>query len=198
MDFQELVAEVVDITKRPDKVTSIESAVKTATLKAHHSDYFFNDLVEVAVEFDYARYLQTFDPKQVVPRYRQVKYVRIWEGGMHGMPGNFLEHIQVEAALDNYGYQRSDVFYMAGQFLQTRTSSPLCKVLFGCYVHPLVTPSENYSSWIADEYPGAIVYEAARTIFLQIGYQEQSRSMQALVAEQYAALGLSNVDSVPT
>jgi|SRR5690554_3396613 len=198
MDFQELVAEVVDITKRPDKVTSIESAVKTATLKAHHSDYFFNDLVEVAVEFDEPRFIQTFDPKQVVPRYRQAKYMRVWEGDINGYPKDFLEHIQVEAALDNYGYTRTNVFYMAGQFLQIRGAMPVEKVLFGCYVHPLVTPSENYNSWIADEYPGAIVYEAARTIFLQIGYQEQSRSMQALVSEQYAALGLSNVDSVPT
>lgn len=198
MNFTELVAEVVDITKRPDLTSSIESAVKAATLKAHQSDYFFNDLIEVAVEFDEARYIQTFDPKQVVPRFRQAKYIRIWEGGIDGYAKDFLEHIQIEAALDNYGCTRTDVFYMAGAFLQIRGTAPVEKVLFGAYQHPLITPEASYKSWIADEYPWAIIYEAARTVFLQIGYQEQSRSMQSLTGEQYAVLGISNVDAVPT
>lgn len=198
MNFTELVAEVIQITKRPDLATATESAVKAATLKAHQSDYFFNDLIEVAVEFDEPRFIQTFDPKQVVPRFRQAKYIRIWEGDVNGYAKEFLEHIQIEAALDNYGHIRTNVFYMAGAFLQIRGTQPVEKVLFGAYQHPLVTPSENLNSWIADEYPWAIVYEAARTIFLQVGYQEQSRAMQALVGEQYSVLGLSNVDSVPT
>lgn len=198
MTFQELVDEVTSITKRPDKVAAIESSVKAATLKAHQSDYYFNDLIEVAVEFDAARYIQTFDPKDVVPRYRQSKYMRIWEGDINGYAKNFLEHIQIEAALDNYGYIKTDVFYMAGAFLQIRGTSPVSKVLFGAYQHPLIVPAASYSSWIANEYPWAIIYEAARVLFLQIGFQEQSASMRSLVQEEFVILGISNVDAVPT
>lgn len=198
MDFSELVAEVINITKRPDLATSTESHTKAAILKAHQSDFFFNDLVEVAVEFDTPRYIQTFDPKQIVPRFRQAKYMRIWEGDVNGYPKDFLQHIQIEAALDHYGYTKTNVFYMAGQFLQIRGTAEVTKVLFGAYQHPLVTPKESLVSWIADEYPWAIIFEAARTLFLQIGYQEQSSSMRSLVAEQYGVLSLSNVDSVPT
>lgn len=199
MNFQELKAEVLEITKRPDLDSRITSAIKAATLKAHHSDYFFNDLVEVAVEFDYARHVQFFDPRQVVPRYRQAKYIRPWEGdSITGGPGRFLEHIQIEAALDPYGYTRTEVFYMAGRLLQIRTCAPLSKVLFGVYQSPLITPEDQYYSWIADQYPWAIIYEAARTVFLSIGYQEQSASMRSLVQEEYASLSISNVDTIPT
>jgi hypothetical protein len=198
MTFAELVAEVTQITKRPDLNSQIESAVKAATLKAHQSDYFFNDLIELAVEFDEARFIQTFDPKQVVPRFRQAKYIRLWEGDINGYAKEFLQHIQIEAAMDNYNYIRTNVFYMAGAFLQIRGTQPVEKVLFGAYQHPLITPAESYSSWIANEYPYAIIYEAARAIFLQIGFQEQSASMRSLVQEEYAVLGISNVDAVPT
>ena len=198
MNYTELYEEVQKLVKRPDLQSTVDSAIKAATLKAHQSDFFFNDLVESAVQFDEARYIQTFNPKEIFPRYRQAKYVRVWEGDRCGDATYFLEHIGIEAALDMYGYTRTEVFYFSGTNLQIRTKIPLLRCLFGAYVHPTITPTENYSSWIAEEYPFAIIYEAARSVFLGIGFTEQSRGMQALVAEQYAALSLSNVDTLPT
>lgn len=197
MTLNELVNEVINITKRVDLQSETQSAVIAATLKAHSSDYFFRDLVELAVQFDAPRYIQTFYPKSISALYRQVKYMRIWNGDVTGDAGDFLEHMQIEAALDNYGYIRTNVFYMAGQFLQIRATAKLDKILFGFYQFPNVVPV-SYSSWIAADYPWAIIYEAARTVFLITGYQEQSASMRSLVQEQYATLKISNVDTIPT
>lgn len=199
MTFDEIVDNVVDLTKRPDMAaTSIVMAIKAATLKAHQSSFFFKDLVEVAVAFDVARYIQTFDPKQVVPTYRHHKYMRIWEGDVTGYPGDFISYVNAENVLDLYGYQKANVYYLAGSFIQIRTLVPLITILFGCYRQPVVTPEVSYNSWIATEYPMAIVYEAARSIFASTGYREQATEMRALVAEEYRNLIISNVDAENT
>jgi len=198
MDYSEIYAAVIEITKRPDMAQATANAVKGAILKAHHSDFFYRDLVEIAVEFDAPRLIQTFDPRQVVTRYRKVKYIRSWQGGYDGTYGPFIEQIQVEASQDIYGCSKENVFYMAGQYLQIRTRPPLERILFGCYVHPPLDDGDTCQSWIAGEFPYTIIYEAARQLFLIMGYQEQSAAMRSLVAEEYAALSLSNVDAVPT
>lgn len=199
MTYDEILAEVLDITKRPDKTTtSIPSAIQAATLKAHHSGLYFKDLVEVAIEFDTARLIQTFYPKSVVPKYRQAKYMRIWIGGLDGYATHFLDYINIENALDSYGYLKTNVFYLAGNYLQIRATSELEKILFGCYVHPTIAPTDDYASWVAEEYPWAIIYEASRVIFSSVGYKEKAAEMRALVAEQYGILTISNVDTIPT
>lgn len=200
MDYQEIFDTVLGITKRPDLGPETESAIRSAILKAHHSDFYYRDIVEVAIEFDKARYVQTFDPRQVVPRFRKAKYIRHWFGEGDGCYGPFLEPIQIEGSMDAYGISKENVFYMAGQYLQIRARPAIEKVLFGCYVNPPIGGSgeEICTSWIAADFPYAIIYEAARQIFLITNFQEQSASMQRLVAEEYAALGLSNVDTVPT
>lgn len=197
MTFNELVDEVMSLVARPDLTSKIESAVKSATLKAHTSGFYYNDIVELAVQFDAPRTIQTFDPSDVSSYYRRAKYMRIWNGDTDGEAGPFIEHINTEAALDPYGYLRLNVFYMAGKFLQIRTREELEKILFGFYRYPDIT-SATYDSWIAVELPYTIVYEAARVIFLQIGYQEQSASMRALVQEEYSKLAFQTADVVPS
>jgi hypothetical protein len=199
MTFEEMVAEVISLTRRPDLEAKIESAVKAATLKAHQSDYFFNDLTEVAIEFDQPRFIQNFRPRDVLPRYRHAKYIRIWRGGASSdaRAFEFLEHIHVENAIDGYGYNKLNVFYFAGELLQMRVRQPVEHVLFGAYQHPNIT-TENFNSWIAEDYPYTIVYEAARSIFLSTSFQEQAAQMRTLVQEEYGILKLSNVDTPPT
>lgn len=203
MTFQELFDEVIIITKRPDLVDRTKQQLRAATLKAHHSDFYYKDIVEVPVQFNSATILQNFIPAEVVPKFRKVKYIRPWiskypeSQSPEGMAGRFLTAIQIENSLDAYNYMKSDVYYMAGQALQIRASAPLYRVLFGCYVHPTIAPEASYSSWIADEMPYAIIYEAARAIFKSINFTEQSNEYTTMVAEQFQELKLSYVDDVP-
>lgn len=196
MNFAELVQEVKDITRRADLDARIQSAVKAATLKLHQIDFWYKDLVEVTIEFSDPQHISNFSPTDVIPRFRKAKYIRIWEGGMDGVPMNFLKPIQIENALDQYGYQKSDVFYQAGSLIQIRTRNQLQRALFGCYVHPNVT-SSAYSSWIAVEVPFAIVHEACRVIFREIGLAEQSGIQESLLAEIISSMKMSYVDDLP-
>lgn len=197
MTFDELVAEVVSITKRPDLIERIKSNVKAATLKAHHSDFYYKDLFEIAVQFTDLFVLQSFIPMEVAPNFRKSKYIRLWQGGITGNFGKFLTPIQIENSVDGYGYPKSDVYYMAGQALQIRGAQQLDKVLFGCYLHPVITPATAYKSWIAEEMPYVIIYEAARVTFKSFSFTEAANEYSQLVAEQFSELKLSYVDDVP-
>jgi hypothetical protein len=197
MTFQEIYDEIILITKRPDLVDRTKQAIRAATLKAHQSDFYYKDLIEIAVQFTDPFYLQSFVPTEVVPAFRKAKYIRLWAGGLAGEPGKFLTPIQIENSQDGYGHIKQDVFYMAGQNLQIRGMCALDKVLFGCYQNPIITPEANYNSWIAVEMPYVIIYEAARTIFKSMSYTEQANEYSQLVGEQFQELKLSYVDDVP-
>lgn len=197
MNFGELYAEVVAITKRPDLQARTEGAIKAATQKMHMADFFYKDLVEVPVQFSEELFIQNFIPTEVLPQFRKVKYIRFWHGDIDGRVGKFLEPIQIENAVDGYGYHRENVFYMAGQMLQTRTCPAVSRVLFGAYVNPIIAPTDKFSSWIANEVPYAIIYEAARTVFRSISLQEQAQEYQRLTMEIVAEMRMSYVDDVP-
>lgn len=197
MNFQEIYDEVIVITKRPDLVDRTKQAIRSATIKAHHSDFYFKDLYEVPIQFTNLFFLQSFAPTEVVSTFRMAKYIRLWNGDTNGAPGKFFTPIQIENSLDLYQNIKTDVFYMAGQLLQIRGACTLDKVLFGCYVNPVITPETAYSSWIAVEQPYAIVYEAARQVFKSFSFTDQANEYSKLVAEEYAELKLTYVDSVP-
>lgn len=197
MNFQEIFNEVIILTKRPDLVDRTKQAIRSATIKLHHSDFYFKDLFEVPVQFTNPFHLQSFIPTEVVTNFRVVKYIRLWAGDNYGDVGNFLTGIQIENSLDAYKRIKTDVFYMAGQMLQLRGAAPLDKVLFGCYVNPVVTPEASYSSWIAVDKPYAIVFEAARQVFASISFTEQANAMAQMVVDEVAELKLTYVDSVP-
>lgn len=197
MNFAEIYNEVLGIVKRPDLQERIESAIRAATLKMHQSDFYYKDMIEVPIQFETEQCLQQFIPTDVLPQFRKAKYIRFWCGDVNGAPGPFLEPIQIENSMDSYKYFRENVFYMAGANLQIRCNPAVKRVLFGAYVHPTIVPSTAYKSWIADEYPYAIIYEAARTVFRSIGFSEQANEHAQLAAEVLSEIRLSSVDDVP-
>lgn len=198
MNFAELCAEVNIVVKRPDLASRVEGAVRAATLKMHHSDFFYKDILETAIIFDDALSLQSFTPSEAIPNFRKAKYLRFWHETTTGaMPGAFLEPITIENSLDGYHTMKTNVFYMAGKQLQMRCCPAVKHILFGAYVHPIITPAESYSSWIAEEYPYAIIYEAIRTIFRSIGFTEQANEFAQLSAEILGEIKMSSVDDIP-
>lgn len=197
MNFSELVQEVLTITKRRDLQERTESAVRAATLKMHHSDFYYKDLHETAIQFTNELVIQNFLPTEIYPNFRKVKYLRFWRGDANGGPGLFLEPIQIENSLDLYQNFKNNVYYMAGQLLQIRCNPAVKRVLFAAYLHPVVTPEASYKSWIAEEYPYAIIYEAARAIFRSISLTDQANAYEALTSEVLGEIKLSCVDDVP-
>ena len=193
MNLTELQAEVILITNRPDLVTRTLSAVKAATLKCHHSDFYAKDVVESLVQFPSLATEQSLDTITTFPLWRALKYIRPVDS-VSGIPVEPpLKVITPEEILDGYGYTKKWVTYEAGQNLQILLETEYSQFLIGYYSHPNLS---SYNSWIANMYPYAIVYNAAADIFKGIGQQEMEAAMRMQAAEQIALIKLSNIQAV--
>lgn len=168
-DFNSLVADVMTITNRADLIAETQLAVKSATLQAHRQDFFFKDLKEYAIQYDTKDFLQVIGYRTLFPQYRSLSYLRKFDPtdsitAAAAQNGKFFEIISPQEVLDSYGYNRPDVCYVAGSVIQIRSSTAIQYSLIGIYESPIVTNAETYNSWIALDFPYAIVYAAASQI----------------------------------
>lgn len=191
MTLNELIAEVYTITNRPDLVAQTLTAVRSATLKLHQSDYFYKDLRETGVSFVSAAYVQQLEYRSLFPKWRALKYIR--KTDVAGTDtGKFLDLIVPENVLDSYKQNRNDVCYVAGEVIQIRSSTQLQYIILGRYDNPDITQS-GYDSWIALDHPYAIVFEAASTVFKKIGDTDQFAAYTELAGMQLVELRNSNI-----
>lgn len=194
--FASLVEDVYALTNRPDLVNETALAVRAATLKAHHTDFYYKDLFETGISFTSAEYIQSLPYKDLIPLWRSPKYIRKVDASTNPpTPKTFLKLLAAEDALDSYGINKEDVYYIAGTNIQMRSRTQEQFYVIGCYVHPNVTP-EKYNSWVADEHPMAIVYEAVAIIFKTIGFDEQVKVYRDMVNEEIKLLLMSNLEAV--
>lgn len=189
--FSQLISDVYTITTRPDLVEETKLAIKQATLKAHHSDFYPKDIYENGLSFSTSEYFQTLDYRMLVPRWRAFKYLRKFDA-VAVSPGAELTIITPDQIFDEYMGTKTDVCYQAGANININSSTKEQYYLFGCYIHPDITDA-GYSSWIALDNPYAIEFEAARVLFKMIGYDEQSSMYEKLVLEQFAELKMNNL-----
>jgi hypothetical protein len=191
MTLAELIAEVYTITGRPDRVAETLSAVKSATLKAHQSDYYYKDTFETGLDLQTAQYVHNFDYRAILPRWRAFKYLSKYDP-VGDVIGKQFELVVPENVLDDYRLTRTDVCYVAGAYIQIHSSTEQRYFVFGCYLNPDVTQL-GYSSWIALDHPYAIIFDAAATVFKAIGKDEEASAYRGLVAEQLAMIKMSNI-----
>jgi hypothetical protein len=191
MTLNELIAEVYTITNRPDLVAQTLTAVRSATLKLHQSDYYYKDLRENGVSFLTAEYLQQIEYRALFPKWRALKYIRKTDSTGQEQ-GKFLDIIVPENILDEYKLNRVDVAYVAGEVVQIRSSTQLQYTIVGRYDNPDITQS-GYNSWIALDHPYAIVFEAASTVFKMVGDTDQFAAYTSLAAMQLIEVRNSNV-----
>ena len=190
-----LIADVYSVTGRPDLEAETKLAVKAATLKAHQSDYYFKDLLETGIQFATAEYLQDADLRVIIPNFRNIRYARRYDTSGTGKDAEFYTILTPGELLDSYGNDKSNVAYMAGTVLKIKSRVKLDHLLIGVYVSPAIT-DDTYSSWVATDHPYAVIFEAARLVFKQIGFDEQSTTFEKLAAEQFIELRMNNIQAV--
>jgi len=194
MTLTELIAEVYTLTNRPDRVAETLSAVRSATLKAHQSDYYYKDIFETVLKFDSAEYVQSLDYRLLIPRWRAIKYLRKYDNST-STPGHTLEIILPDNVFDDYKVQKNDIAYVAGAYVQINSSTQEQYYLLGCYLAPDITQA-TYNSWVALDHPWAIIYDAAATVFKAIGKDDEAAAFRALYAEQISDLRISNIQAI--
>lgn len=195
MTLAELIAEVYTITNRPDLVAQTLTAVRSATLKIHQSDYYYKDIFETGVQFINSLYLQQIEYRVLVPRWRALKYIRKTDITGYS-DGPILEVLGIpEMVEDAYKINRNDVCYVAGEVVQIRSSTQLQYVILGCYRNPDITQS-GFNSWVALDHPYAIVFEAASTVFKMIGDTDQFAAYTNLAQQQLVEVRMSNIQGI--
>jgi len=182
MSLANLLTEIYKLTNRSDLVDETTIAVKSATLKAHMSDYYTRDISETVIDMGSAAYLQTVDYGAEISNFRSLKYIRKYDNA-ESTSGDFVEVIAAEEVMDSYNIERVNVGYIAGVNLLLKLSTEEEHILVGAYTLPVVTDG-GYSSWVDDQYPYVIIYEAARVVFKMTGDTEQSNTYRDLAREQ--------------
>lgn len=194
MNLAELQTEVYTQTNLPHLVNETLSAIRSATLKLHQRDFFVNDLREEGISFATAENIQNFEYKLLFPRWRALKYFRrALSDGTVVKPT--FEVIDPTNFMDQYNVARTNVAYVAGSYVQIYSKEALQYAVIGFYEHPNTTVA-SYSSWIARDFPYAIVHEAAATVFAAVGDTEQARSQKVLGAEHIINLTNSSIQGV--
>lgn len=206
MNFTQLCAAVVTETNRADLITQIQQAVFASTLKMHGIDFFDKDILTAHAVFDTPAYIQVLDTTSL-PRWRRGAFFRkdypstynAWEATPTNLPPLFndfraglvssqvaralLEFIDPDEIFDDYGTERNDIAYQAGTSIFIRSSTSLQFLNLGWYAWPECDISNvgvNYSSWIAGEFPYAIVYDAASAILQKTGQTDAARKYDAV------------------
>ena len=224
--FNQLCSMVYTETNRPDLIAETAQAVFEATLTAHCSDFYVRDITSVQTTFDVADYIQTLDIS-TIPYFRAINSFRkavpgptLYQPmsgsisdplvgdpvtGSYSYPLNeyvFLEELSPDDLLDDYGYEKVDVFYQAGTIINIKSSSPIINGQFQYYSFPevdIANSGAGYSSWIANNYPFLIVYGAAASVFAKIG-QDVSSKLYAdpsigKYMQQFALFRMSNISA---
>jgi hypothetical protein len=195
MNLAELQQEVYTISNRSDLVAQTLTAIRSATLKCHQLDYFPKDVFETGVDFLAEEYYHQLEYNLLLPRWRALKYLKKTDvNGSDSLPFFQIIDIPIQAR-DPYGVSYSDVCYLAGDVINIKSSTQFRYAILGCYRHPDVTPA-SYSSWIAEEHPYAIVYEAASTLFKLTGDTEQFAAYTRLAQEEQQLIRISQIQSV--
>lgn len=192
MNYVELVEAVGNLTNHPEMVGEITTAIQASTLKLHQADYYTRDAVEKLLVLDQDGYVFQVDIPSNFVRYRAIRWMRKWDPTgfdattqqNSGAAGEFLENVDPEGIIDGYGYTKPNKWYVAGNNLNLRSNSTLRQLLISYYQMPKVAPVAQYSSWIADTVPFAIIFDAASLIFQTIAQQDQARKYDLLVLEQ--------------
>lgn len=166
----------------------------------------------------------------IFPRYRSLAYLRKWDPSwaayelnptnlppLQGLAGTGFGASNQQRALrnfkvlsptnlmDSYWTEKVDVCYQAGSSLNIKSSTPLAQFQIGYYEYPNVDIQNggvNLSSWVVREYPWAVVYLAAATLFGKIGNAESSSiyftrgpdgSINGLAADHIRSMINSNI-----
>ena len=181
MTYAEILAEIQLLSKRGDIDDKIAACIRTTTLRAHRLDYFWRDRIEVAATWATASN-STDIAITTLTRFRAIDYVRYYDPDTTPVTrGTMIEEVDPRVLLDDYNYEKTDVWYMAGTNIRLKFLTATRGVEIGYFSSPIVHPAGSYVSWIADQLPDLIIQGSLAMLFNMTGKQEEARAINAMV-----------------
>lgn len=119
-----------------------------------------------------------------------------------------LEIVDTKSMFDSYNLVKTDICYAAGTAIRIKSSTLLTVGKIGYYQYPsqdISNNGENWSSWVADTFPWAIIWNAVAMVFAAIGDVESAKSLLrptnprsgdpgGLAAQANTALLMANIE----
>lgn len=176
--FAELEALVVEQTRRPEVTSITQSAIRTATLRAHHVDFFRRDLQIGQLPYTPSN-ATYFDFSNVYDLLTRLRSFQKLEGvdATTATPVEELEYRDIDDLYDNDGARRLSMYNMIGNTLRIYPQMATGVLNTYYYSNP-ITSNLGYSSWIANDFPDELAMWAAAIVFARTGFAEMAADFQ--------------------
>jgi hypothetical protein len=176
--FAEMETLVTAQTRRPDVSEITKAAIKSATLRAHHTDFFPRDLQTAALTYTPSSTAVLYDFPNInntLTRLRSLKFLQSNE--VTGTPTEQLEYRVADDIYDSDGNRRLSIYTLIGATLRVYPQSATGYMTAYFYENPNITEL-NYTSWIADTYAEELAMWAAGIVFARTGFLELAKQYQ--------------------
>jgi hypothetical protein len=177
--FAQMEALVVGQTRRPEIPDITQVAIRTATLRAHHTEFFPRDVLAGVLTYTPYSSAGSYDFPSVsvsLPRLRSFQLLL----SVDAVTTASVESLEYRELQDLYtadNVQRTSMYTLIGDTLRVYPQAATGK-LFAYYYSNPVTTSDGYSSWIADNYPDELAAWAAGIVFARTGFAEMAADFQ--------------------
>jgi len=161
MNFTEAVAEVLRITKRPDKLDSIRREVNAAINFCCIEGNFARDMDEGSFVVDPALYAQSL-PLSGFTRWRKFAYIK--SPGCKG----YIEQRDPQKVFENHQEAR-DVYYVAGDEVKLSLCKLTSSLLIGYFRYPPTLTDASPNFWLLEVSPYMIIAKATASIYSDVG-----------------------------
>lgn len=178
--FADMQTLVYEKTRRPELVALTKSAIKMATLRAHHVDFWRRDESSQLLTFtpdSSAQFVDFADIFTTVTRLRTPNFMQAEDVTSPFNPTENLEHVSdYKNFWDEYNELRSSVFTLIGSTLKVRFAVQTGRARLYFFQNP-DTSELTYSSWIADQHPDELAFWAAGIIWMRSGFPELAKQV---------------------
>lgn len=172
--FAQMQSLVIAQTRRPEITDVTDAAIKSATLRAHHADFFPRDLnigtlsytANGSIFYDFSNVSSSLS------RLRSIKSVQSVDS-ITFAPVEALEYRDSDDIYDSDGNRRGSVYTLIGDTLRIYPVSATGATEVHYYKNPDVA-SGTYASWIADIYAEELAMWAAAIVFARTGFAEMA------------------------
>jgi len=191
--FAELESLVVAQTRRPEVPAITQAAVRTATLRAHHVDFFKRDLAIGSLSYVPSSGSIYYDLPAIsatLSRLRALQLVQSLEP-VYLQPTEELEYRELQDLYDSDNNLRQSMYTLVGDTLRIYPQS-VTGVLSTYYYQNPVTANVGYSSWIANDYPDELAMWAAAIVFARTGFAEMANDFQKTHIQPFKEMLLSS------
>lgn len=194
MNLAELQEKVIEITGRPDLAAITLSAIQSATLKAHRFDYFPKDLFQGVIDTGAVSAEKELSTTVALPRFRTVNFINVYDMAT-AKPTVRFNIIDALNLNDQYGVERPNIAFLAGDNIRLKAAAAFQYIYISYYIDPVITVS-GFASWVANNFPFAIIHEAAAQVFRSIGQMEKFRIQRDLTSDEITVIRTTSIQQV--